>query len=157
MKMTYLTDRIRCELTFIARTLHIIVVTSLSCSDEGEYDSVLLIANNALMQPLVGLDAHKLHTLKNRIQRMEDATIRLACHDKAHGEQLVLIAYHFINKLVDDGLLDIPESTPLAKLSDYLLMLINPDNPVTQVRMVKTEKTARKWRDDLRKMGYFIA
>lgn len=146
--------RHRVEIMFIARTMHVIAVNGVKFETPDEHEEFINEAWEAVLEPSNGLCAKDKETLRRRLMRMEEKTLRPAC-EKAFAEKIILIGYHFINELQDREYLEIPEGSKLRRITDALLSMIDPEDAVTQKRMVTSAKQARKWLEILQKEGYY--
>ncbi len=144
-----LTDRQRCESSFIGRLIYVLILGGVQ---SGNHQGLADMALEVCESPLRGL--FNPGAIKRRVIRMEQNTI-LPLSGKAHGEKVLLVCYFFINKLVDDGIIEMPEESQLALLVDHLLSLINPEDDVVKKRMKSAEKQAARWLEILRKDGYY--
>lgn len=148
--MIYLSDKQRCELSFVGRLIHLLILGGIT---SGNHQELADIALKISEEPFIG--ATNIDSLKRRVIRMERNTIAPLA-GKSHGEKILLICYYFINTLVDEGILAMPEESNLAKLVDFLLELIDVENEVVQKRMASADKQARKWLETLRSEGYYL-
>lgn len=147
-------DRQRCEVMFTARIMHVIATGGVSFKEEGAHERFVALATSALFEPVQDVTRDKANKLRERMERMARKTIIPECK-VSKAEKMLLIGYHFINKLVEDEYLFIAENSPLRKVTDTLLEAVDMENEVAQKRFKKAEKQARKWLETLRSEGYF--
>jgi hypothetical protein len=149
-----LKDRERCEVSFIARLVYIVIIGGLKCSTQKQHIEMAEFALQAATEPFLGLDSKRANTLRRRVVRMEDNTIK-PMTGKAHGEKVLLVIYFFINELIDKEYLNIPEECKLRIIVDTLLKLLDTKSESMQSRLPSAKKQAEKWLVTLQSEGYY--
>ena len=147
----YLNDKRCAEIVYLGMTVLAVIIGGITCENPNELESLAL---QAVKEPTEGMDIKRRQKIERRAIWMTMATIKRES-DKAHGEKVLLATYLMIEKMITSGYLQMPENSPLARVVDFLLSLVDPDNEITQKRLKKAEKTANDWIDILQHEGYF--
>jgi hypothetical protein len=146
-------DSTRVEVMLCCRLLHLIVVGG--TSNNGK---LLELSTKVIEEPLQGLDQKRSRNLRTRCARVERILVEPFV-DKVHGSKLALIVYHFINGLIDEDYLVVPQESNFSKLANTLFELITKHLPIDSIDFEKVNKSAEKqaksWRKNLFDMGYF--
>lgn len=145
----------RCEIMFIARITHVIALNGMKWNTREEYHRFVGKAWEAVIDPVKDLNANAKEFIRVKVNRMEDLTLKPACH-KSFSEKILLIGYYFMKDLLDRKYIKIPDESALMQVMDYLLKLVDPNDEGTQKRMESAQKQARKWLEVLQGNGYFI-
>lgn len=139
-------DRHHAELAFLAE---LVTATVISCTvlptDEARKLDIAEEEYQRAANPA---------KLRRRVARMVNNTLMRLPQGMA-GEKVVIIVYSFFERLVQEGLIEIPEQSRAAQIMDWLLSVIDPENSVTQKRIKNAEKDSRKWLERLQNDGYF--
>lgn len=146
--------RHRCEVSFIARIIYLLVLGGVKTKDPEQHQELERVAYDAMMDPLKGLTEREASTIKRRVIRMESETIKKFT-DNTNGVKIVLIAYYFINALVDEGYLELPEESSLAMVTDFLLSVVDMKSIGMDKQLDSAKKVAGKWLVHLRNEGYY--
>lgn len=152
--INYTSDKHRCEIFFLARIWHVVAITGVKFDTEAEHDAFIIEAWEAVLEPTNGLYGKHKETIRRRVQRMEQKTLRPAC-EKSFAEKIILIGYHFLNELQERDYIKIPNESKLMGVADHLLAMIDLEDEVTQKRMVSSAKQANRWLMILQGDGYF--
>lgn len=147
-------DKQRCEIMFVARIMHVIALTGCRFEAEGQHEKFVRTATDAVLEPVRDLPVRKAESIRRRVARMEDLTLKPACH-KATAEKVLLIGYFFMEGLIEREYLIIHEGSPLRNVTDVLLEAVDLEDEVAQKRLKNGEKQARKWMEKLQSEGYF--
>lgn len=147
-------DRHRCELCFVARIIYLLIIGGVSTRFRSDYEEMQKIAYKSISEPLIGLPARESGKIRRRVFRMEEKTINLMA-GKSHGKDLAITVYFFINHLVEDGWIIIPEDSDIGKLGDFILSLIDPEDEDTKIKMISAREKAAEWIAKLQSEGYY--
>ncbi len=146
-----MTDREIVEVSFLARMIYLIVISGMR---EDIAQKLHGDALAALEEPLTMLPEKKKNNLKRRVIRLEERFIK-PLSNKTHSVKILLIAYYFINKLIDDDYINIPEESKLYKLINTLLNYVDQDIQGFQKIDKSAEKQSAKWLEKLQNEGYY--
>lgn len=146
--------RHRCEIMFISRIFHVIVVSGMKFDTKQEHDEMIRVAHDAVCESTDDLCDKDKEVIRRRVQRMEYLTLKPACQ-KSLSERILLIGYYFMQLLIDREYIEFPEGSRLARITDYLFSLIDLDDKITQLRLDNTQKQARRWMRILQEQGYY--
>ena len=146
----YLSDKHRVELSYLGMIVLTVILGGLETRSKTLEDA----AANAAKEYLQGLDAAKKNKLYNRTYRLLDKTIRK--NEGESGEKIIFAVYHFLERLIASGYIEMPADSDLARVVDHLLAVPDLDKDYTQARLKKAEKTAKIWLEELNKDGYFV-
>jgi hypothetical protein len=145
-------DSTRIEVMLCCRLLHLIVVGGVSNNEE-----LLQLSSKVIEEPLEGLTKEKSASLRRRCLRVEAVLIQPIV-EKVHGSKLALIVYHFINDLIDEDYIAVPEDSNFSKLANILFGLITNYYPIND-DFERVNKSAKKqsqlWRKKLAEMDFF--
>jgi hypothetical protein len=153
--MTYLSDRKRREYVYITRVIQLTACHAVD-TDEQTQQNIRTLCQQALDE-LLPYEQEKQRQLWRRINCAIDVTLKLMVQKDPNiaGERAVLIVYYLLDKLAETGALLLVHDSPLHKIVEWLLSNIDPENELTQHRMIKAEKEAQKWIERLQKEGFF--
>ena len=105
--MNYKTDRQRIEIMFAQRLIYQIIIR---CLGEDITKSLKEEADLMIEEPISDLDFKKRNSLKRRCMSLEQKHILKPFIGKVSGEKIVLVAYHFL-EWVMENYLDVQEGT----------------------------------------------
>lgn len=71
------------------------------------------------------------------------------------GEKVVLTLYCFFELLNARDIVSFSEDSPLAAIMDWMLSVVDPDDPVTAKRLINAGKDAKRFLETLQEKGYF--
>jgi hypothetical protein len=141
------------ETMLCCRLLYIVVIGGTAYTEE-----LLALSKKVIEEPLEGMTLDKSRKLQRRCLRIERMLIQPLV-EKAHGSKVALVVYHFLNRLIDEDYIEVPEGSNFAILADVLFNLIPIHLPTESEDFEKVNKSAKKvanfWRDKLGGMGYF--
>lgn len=144
----------RCEVSFLGRIVYLVVIGGIQCKTDKHHKELARIALLASMEPFEKLDARKSSALRRRVMRMEEVTIAPMTH-KTHAEEVILVVYYFINRLIESEYIDVPEETNLWKIMDYLLSLLDLEKDTIKSYIKTAPAKADKWLKSLEGQGYY--
>lgn len=143
----YINTRERCESAFLSRIMHILILGGVKMPTKEQHEELADLAYQSVMDSFVGLSNEESIKLKRRIKRMEDLTIA-PLSNKAHGQEVLLTSFYFMNELIEQSIMEIAEGSKLRQLTDFLLKVVDEEIPSCAER-------AKNWIDILRSEGYY--
>lgn len=131
-------DREQVEALFCSRILYLIVI-----GGTAPNPYLHKIATELIQAPLQNLSKERSSTIRRRVVRLEEKYIHPFV-GRAHGSKIALIAYYFINKLLDEDYLDIPDNSPFRELANKLFSAITTSLEFGSRSFIEVSKSANK-------------
>lgn len=134
---------------FCSRILYLIVIGGMEANEQLKE-----LATQVITLPLAGITPDKSRSLRKRVLRLEQKYIHPFV-GKAHGSKIAMIAYFFINTLIEEDYISVPPDSPFMCLADILFSAIKTEERGFELLSDSAQKQAEKMLKGLNKDGYF--
>lgn len=156
--MTYRSDRSIAEQLLPVRLVAAVLWFGLDDRESEDAKVLLGLIRQAENEILDGIDIKRAQKLLRRVWRISDAVLKPFHDAKAHVAKFGLVAYYVMQRLVENGRLEIVDGSAFDQVISALL---SPDGTLTEFANIpkideSAQKQARKMFATLKAEGLFV-